>query len=493
MNEITESPAELSDPLLPSPADAARSPASSGVPWQVVSIMMAGTFMAILDSFIVIVAEPVIQADLGASGGQLQWTLAGYQLTYAVFLITGGRLGDLYGRRRVFVLGTAIFTLASVACALAGTANGLIAARLAQGLGSGVMVPQVFAVITALVPERGRHRVFGVLGMVMGLATVSGQLVGGLLIGADLFGSGWRPIFWINLPVGLAVILAAAVRVPETWGTRARRIDVPGVVLLTVASSLAIFPLIEGREAGWPRWTWACFAASAVLFGVFARVERRVGERGGDPLVRLSLFSRRPFSVGLVLVLVLYACITSYYLVLSVSLQDGLGMTALGAGLTYTPAAAMFFVFSMVAGRLVPRYGRRVLMTGAVVLAAGYASTAIILLSGVRFAPGAVIPTLMLQSVGGGLVITPSLNAVLARIDPRDAGLASGVLSTAQQVGGALGVAIIGVVFFGSFHPSAGGADTAAAHALAMSSVFTCAAALVATVLVCLLPGGRRG
>ncbi|MGW0448237.1 MFS transporter, partial [Streptosporangium sandarakinum] len=217
MNEITESPAELPDPLLPSPADAARSPASSGVPWQVVSIMMAGTFMAILDSFIVIVAEPVIQADLGASGGQLQWTLAGYQLTYAVFLITGGRLGDLYGRRRVFVLGTAIFTLASVACALAGTANGLIAARLAQGLGSGVMVPQVFAVITALVPERGRHRVFGVLGMVMGLATVSGQLVGGLLIGADLFGSGWRPIFWINLPVGLAVILAAAVRVPETW------------------------------------------------------------------------------------------------------------------------------------------------------------------------------------------------------------------------------------------------------------------------------------
>ncbi|MET9519067.1 MFS transporter [Streptomyces sp. NPDC002994] len=485
----------VDEPVRPRPAAPPAATAAT-TPWPAVAIVLAGAFMAILDSFIVIVAGPAIQADLGASDGELQWILAGYQLTYAVFLITGGRLGDMLGRKRMFVAGMTLFTLASVACAVSPTAAGLIAARLVQGLGAALMLPQVYAAITGLVGEKDRHRAFGVLGVVIGLATIGGQLIGGLLIGADVFDSGWRSVFRINVPIGIVTVLLAARHLPESRAAFARRLDLPGVVVLSAALFLLAFPLIQGPEAGRPWWTWAGLAASALGFALFVRIERGVGRRGGDPLVRISLFASRSFSVGIVLVLALYAVLTSYYLVLSIALQDGLGMSALGAGLVYAPAAVTFFVFSMLASRLVPKYGRRVLEAGAVVLAAGYAATAIVLAGGLPFTPGVIIPTLMLQSVGGGLLITPALNAVLTRIDPDDAGIASGVLSTAQQVGGALGVAVIGVVFFDSFHPSAHhapqAAATAAGHALAMSSVFTCVIAIAATVLVYLLPNHPR-
>ncbi|MFD8390817.1 MFS transporter [Streptomyces sp. NPDC059680] len=464
---------------------------SAPVPWTAVSIVLVGAFMAILDGFIVIVAGPSIQAGLKASAGQLQWILAGYQLTYAVLLITGGRLGDLFGRRRMFVAGMATFTVASVACAAAPTTVVLIVARLVQGLGAAVMLPQVFAVLTVLVPAGNRHRVFGVLGVVMGVATISGQLVGGLLIGADLFGSTWRPVFWINVPIGVATIWLAAQRLPESRATGARKLDVPGVLLLSLALFLLVFPLIQGRQDGWPTWTWICLAGSGFTFAIFVVIEQRIGVAGGDPLVRVSLFRTRSFGVGILLILAIFTVVTSYYLMLSISLQDGLGLSALKAGRVYTPAAVMFFSFSMIASRLVPRHGRRVLEIGAVILVAGYAATAIVLLGGAPFTPASVIPTLMLQSIGGGLLITPAMNVVLARIAPGDAGIASGVLSTAQQIGGALGVAAIGAVFFAAFgHPTADRAH-AAGRALAMASVGTMAAAIVATVLVHLLPGGR--
>lgn len=458
------------------------------VPWRAVSIVMVGMFMAILDSFIVIVAEPAIQADLGASTGQLQWTLAGYQLSYAVFMITGGRLADLYGRRRVFILGTAVFTLSSIGCALAPEPATLIVARVVQGLGAALVVPQVFAFITLLVPATGRHRVFGVLGIVIGMATISGQLIGGLLIGADLFGSDWRSVFWVNVPIGLATIALAARFVPESRASGARTIDLRGVAALSVALFLLVFPLIQGREAGWPWWTWACFMASAAAFAVFVAIERSVDRRGGDPLLTLSLFAQRSFSLGIVLVMSVYALLTSYYLALSISMQDGLGLSALGAGLVYTPAAVTFFVFSMIAGRIVPKYRRRVLEVGSIVLAAGYLTTAIVLLSGPRLTALLVIPTLMLQSAGGGLLITPLLNTVLTRIAPESVGMASGALSTAQQVGGALGVAVIGTVFFHAFQPVSDGPVAAAGHAFAVSSLCTFAIAAVAAVLVFLLP-----
>lgn len=445
------------------------------------SVVLVAAFVAILDSFIVIVAGPAIRADLGATDAELQWVLAAYQLTYAVFLVTGGRLGDLVGRRRMFVAGMALFTVSSVACALAPTVGVLVAARLVQGLGTAAMLPQVYAVIVEQLGQAQRHRAFGVLGVVIGMATIGGQLVGGVLVGADLLGTGWRSVFWVNVPIGVAAVAAARRWLPPAPAGRARRLDVPGVAVLSAALVLLCVPLIQGREAGWPWWAWAGLAGSAVAFAAFVGVERR----SADPLLAPSLFGIRSFSVGIALVLAIYACLTSYYLVLSVALQEGLGMDALGAGLVYAPAAVTFFVFSMVASRLVPRFGRRVLEVGSVVLVLGYAATALVLLGGLPFTPAVVVPTLVLQSVGGGLLITPSLNAVLARVGPEAAGSASGALSTAQQVGGALGVALVGVVFYGAFEPATPGS---AAHALGVSSLFTCGTAVLATVLVFLLP-----
>ncbi|WP_405486544.1 MFS transporter [Nocardia sp. NBC_00511] len=461
---------------------------SNSIPWLTISIGLAALFMAVLDSFIVVVAGPSIAADLGASAGAVQWVLAGYQLSYAVFIITATRLADLHGRKRMLLLGVALFTLSSIACALAPTAGSLIAARVVQGFGAALMVPQVFAYVTVLVPAARRHSVYGVLGIVMGLATIGGQLIGGLLIAADLFGSGWRLVFWVNVPIGLVICCLAARFVPETDRDATRGLDLPGVGALSAALSLLVLPLIQGQQAGWPLWTWACFAGSAVGFGAFVVIERRSERRGGDPLVPLTLFRQRSFALGIVLVLALYALIYSYYLALSVTMQQGLGLSALGAGLVYLPAAVAFFVFSLVAGRTIPKYGRRVLEVGAVIMASGYLATGLLLVSGPRITPLLVIPTLVWQSVGGGLVITPALNTVLSRVRPESAGVASGALSTAQQCGGALGVAVVGAIFFGSFHPTTGDPVAAAGHAFAAASFATFVIAVLAAVLVFLLP-----
>ncbi len=461
---------------------------ADAIPWMTLSVVMTALFMAILDSFIVVVAGPSIVANLHASASDVQWVLAGYQLSYAVFIITGTRVADLYGRKRIFLLGVTLFTLSSVACALSPNAGSLIAARVIQGLGAALMVPQVFTSVTVLVPAARRHSVYGVLGIVLGMATISGQVIGGLLIAANLFNSGWRPVFWVNVPIGIAMLLLAVRYVPETRSDTTRKLDVPGVLVLSAALFLLVLPLIQGRQAGWPWWVWASFAGSAVAFGLFVAIERATERRGGNPLVPLTLFGQRSFSLGLILVLALYALIYSYYLALSVTMQDGLGLSALDAGLVYTPAAVAFFVFSMIAGRIIPKYGRRVLEVGSIILSIGYLTTAILLLSGLRITPLLVIPTLILQSVGGGLVITPALNTVLSRVKPESAGVASGTLSTAQQVGGALGVAVIGAVYFSSFHPAAVGRVAAAGHAFAAASLGTLALAVIAAIVVFILP-----
>nr|CTQ92268.1 transmembrane efflux protein [Kibdelosporangium sp. MJ126-NF4] len=466
---------------------AERPTASTAVPWPAVATVMVGMFMAILDSYITIVAGPAIQSDLRTTAGELQWILAGYQLAYAVFMITAGRLADLHGRRRVFMLGVVVFTVASVACAVATGPGTLVVARIAQGLGAAMVVPQVFGVITLLVPQDGRHRVFGVLGVVIGLGTIGGQLIGGVLIGADLFGSGWRSVFWVNVPIGILTLVLAAKFVPESRTVGARRLDIPGVAVLSVALFLLTFPLIQGQEAGWPWWTWSCFAASLVAFAAFVVIERRVA----DPLMDLALFRQRSFSLGLVLVLCVYALLSSYFLALSVSLQVGLGLSALESGLVYAPGAVVFFVFGIIAGRLVPKYGRRVLEVGSIVVAVGYLSAVVALLASDRMTPGLVIPTLMLQCLGGGLLITPLLNSVLARIEPAAVGMASGALSTAQQVGAALGVAVVGAVFFAAFRPTVDGPAQAARDGFAMASLSVFVIAVIVSGLVFLLPKAR--
>jgi EmrB/QacA subfamily drug resistance transporter len=451
--------------------------------------MMTGTFMAILDVFIVLVAAPAIQADLHTNDATVQLVLAGYQLTYAVSLITAGRLGDLYGRRRLFLTGMTVFTLASALCGAAPTASILIVARLVQGLGAALMFPQVFTMITALVPAENRPRAFGVLGAVIGASTIVGQVLGGLLIHLDLVGTSWRPVFWINVPIGATALVLARRRVPETRASAARRLDLPGVLVLTVAVFLLVIPLIEGREVGWALWIWGCLALSAAAFTGFVAVERRIHAAGWPPLVPPALFRQRPFAVGIVVVILLYAALNSFFLILSLTLQDGLGLSALDAGLIYAPQAVAFFGCSLLAGRLTRRYGHPVLKVGAAVTTVGFSGTiAVALIQGGQMTPTHIIPTLVVQGIGQGLLLTPLLNQILSRIRADDTGAASGVLSTAQQVGGAFGVTVIGVVYFSVLGNAATHHPGAYAHALGIAALVNLILSTTVTALLFALP-----
>ncbi|MDG4535963.1 MFS transporter [Streptomyces sp. AV19] len=455
-----------------------RSPAAA------LAVLLTGVFMAVLDTFVVLVAAPAIQRDLRASDADVQLVLAGYQLTYAVALITGARLGDLLGRRRMFLTGMAVFTLASAACAAAPGAGALIAARLVQGLGAAVMFPQVFSLIQVLVPAERRPRALGALGAVIGAAGVAGQLLGGLLVAADLFGTSWRPVFWVNVPVGLAALVLAAAYVPESRAPEAgRRPDLPGAAVLTVALSLLVVPLVEGRERGWPLWTWLSLCAAAGAFACFAAVERRAR----TPLLRPGLLHERPFAVGIVLVLLVYSGVNSFFLVLSLTVQDGLGMGTLGAGLVYLPFAAAFFAGSVAAGRLA-RHGRRLLSYGALVSALGHAAgIATVLLAGAALSPWQLAAALTLVGAGNGLLVTPLIGTVLSRVAPAEAGMASGVLSTGQQVGGAVGVAVVGVLCYGTLGGAGRGDAMAYGHGLIAASVFDGVLCVVVSALLPLL------
>jgi EmrB/QacA subfamily drug resistance transporter len=455
------------------------------VPWTAIRVVLTGSFMAVLDTFIVLVAAPAIQDDLHASSAQLQFVIAAYQLAYAVFLVTGARLGDLYGRKRLFILGMSLFTLSSVACGAAPSPGLLIAARVVQGIAAALMFPQVFSMIQVLVPGPQRHRAFGMLGAVIGISTTIGQLVGGLLIGADLAGTGWRPVFWVNLPIGIVAVLLAARVVPESRSEQARGIDPVGVATLTAALVLLVTPLIEGRQTGWPAWTWWSLGLSVPAFLLFGYAERAAEAAGKSPLLSLRLLRERPFVIGMTLVVLGYAGVNSFFLILSLTLQNGFGLSALGAGLAYTPLAAGFFAASLLAGRLAPRLGRRLLTIGAGIGLVGFLGTWA--LAGHL---GPLMAPLILVGVGNGILLTPLLNAVLARIRPTEIGMASGILSTAQQVGGAVGVAVIGVLFFQAV--GAGTGRVPYSHGLAVAVWFNVALAAVIAALTYALPQPTR-
>ncbi|MGW7537502.1 MFS transporter [Amycolatopsis sp. NPDC054798] len=442
-------------------------PAVPRAPWGSLAILLIGVFMAVLDTFIVFVAAPAIRADLGASPAELQLLLAGYQLAYAVALITFARLGDLRGRKPVFLAGLLLFTASSAACAAAPGAGWLVAARFVQGLGAAAMFPQVLAMIHVVVPGPQRPRAFAVLGAVIGLSGVSGQLLGGVLVTANLFGSPWRSIFWVNVPVGLSALALAARFLPRTRPDRSTRLDLRGTAVLTVALTLLVVPLITGREAGWPLWSWCSLAGGGLAMAFFAAVERRVPA----PLIRPGLLRQREFRLGMGLVLLTYAGINSFFLVLSLALQDGLGFSPLDAALTYLPFAVAFLAMSLLGSR-VPRAP----LTGAVIAGVGYA--VLIALSASLWS---FVPALALIGAGQGLLVPPLLNHVLAAVPRADAGMASGVLATGQQIGGALGVAVIGAVYYSALPGSP-------LHALALACGGILALTAGALVVLRLLP-----
>ena len=419
-------------------------------PNAVLAIVLTAVFMNLLDVSIVNVAIPSIQRDLNASFAEIQLVLAGYQLAFACLLITGGRLGDIYGRRRLFILGMGLFTLGSLACGLCFNPTLLILSRVVQGLGAGLMVPQVLSTIQVTIAPQDRGRAFGLFGATIGIATILGPLVGGALIELDLFSTDWRMIFLVNIPVGVMSVIAAFRFLPETKAPDAPRLDIPGALVVTTGLFLVVYPLTEGREKGWPGWLLGMLVAAVPVLVAFVLLQQRKTRAGRSPLMLMSLFSNQSFRVGLVVSIVFFAGIPAFFFTFGLYLQIGLGYSALHAGLTGFPFALGTAIASSRSDQLSKRFGTNLLRFGAGLLSLSMVvNIAVVDHFGTDLEAWDIAPFLLLSGVGLGCFVAPLTNVILAGIQGREAGSASGVLTTAQQVGGALGVAVIGIIFFG--------------------------------------------
>jgi EmrB/QacA subfamily drug resistance transporter len=430
--------------------DAGTAAGSRFAQWVPLAVILTGTFVFVLDFFVVNVALPDIQRNLHASAAAIEWLVSGYALTSASLLVCGGRLGDHYGRRRYFRIGLAAFVLASALCAVAPDPGFLIAARLLQGAGGAIMAPNIMSILGMTYTGRDRVRAISVYGMVMGIAAVGGQLIGGLLIDANVAGLGWRAIFWVNVPIGLAALAAAGRLVPESRAAQAGHLDLPGAALLAAALVAIAAPLADGRQQGWPAWSWASLALGPVLLALFAGYLRRAARHGRQPLLDPAIFAVRSLRVGLTVQALFWCQQAASYLLLALFLQQGRGLGPLESGGVFALLAAGYLATSLRAPSLTVRFGRRVIATGAVCGAVG--DLLLVLAIGHWGVGGplpALFPGLFLLGAGQGLCITPLTTTVLSHADARTVGSIVGALSTAQQVGNAIGVAVSGVIFFG--------------------------------------------
>lgn len=414
-------------------------------------------FMNVFDFFAVNVATTVLHRNLGSGPPALELIVGGYGLTFSLGLVAGGRLGDRYGRRRVFFAGMGAFTMASAASGLAPTSTALVVARLFQGAAAALMVPQVLSIIRVSFPARERRIALGLYGMTIAVGQVSGQALGGILLSANIAGLSWRPIFLVNVPVAAATFAFGFRRVPESRSPTRPSLDLAGVGLLTLAAGLLIVPIVQGGSLGWPLWCWLFLAAAPLAGAAFTWRERRVRttQPPRQPLVDLGLFLSRDFRRGLFVNLTLYATISSFFFLFGLYLQTGRGESPLAAGLTFVPLAVGNFVASLSSSRLVERYGRTTLTAGAALQIAGL----LMLLAAAdpRQPIALVLGGVTLFGLGQGLLIPPIIGVVLSRIPVTDSGAASGVLVTVQQMAGTIGLALVSLAFFA--YADAGHAD----------------------------------
>jgi EmrB/QacA subfamily drug resistance transporter len=413
-------------------------------------ILIFASFMDLLDVTIVQVAIPTIQTDLKATTANLEWIVSGYMLAFAVVLITGGRLGDIIGRQRVFLVGIAGFTLASVGACVAPTGDWLVLARVVQGGFAALMVPQVLASLQALFTPRERAPLLGLIGGVSGLAAVVGPLLGGYLVSSNAFGIGWRSIFLINVPVGIVAFIAALIWVPNSKSEHPLRLDVVGIIVSAVGLLAVIYPVIEGRSLGWPVWGWVMLAAGLVILALFVLQQRRRERRDGSALLPISLFSDRGFSFGLITQGTFQGAMNALSITLLIYVQSALHFSALGAGLTLLPFSIGAFLGTGVSIPLTAKLGKLLMFVGGI-----FQAGALIWIMPIVSARGAALTgwdlvwPILLAGVGLGLLVVPLVDVALARVPLGSAGAATGAYSTMQQVGAALGIAIVGVVFFG--------------------------------------------
>ncbi|WUS68669.1 MFS transporter [Kitasatospora sp. NBC_01246] len=410
--------------------------------------VLLGAFLPMLDFFIVNVALPTIDRDLAAGPAVLELVAAGYGIAFAVLLVLGGRLGDIFGRRRLFVVGAAAFALTSLACGLAPGAWSLVAARAAQGASAALIVPQVLGTITAATHGARRAHALSVYGAVAGISVVVGQVLGGMLVAADVLGTGWRSVFLLNVPFALLALVLALRYVPESRSPQAARVDVLGTLLLTATMLALLVPLMEGRAAGWPLWSWVLLALSPVLAVAFALVETRAERRGATPLVPPSLLRIPEMRRGLGIALPYFGGFGGFMFVIAIALQQGLRLGPVAAGWALVPMAVGYFGASLAGPRLIGRFGSRVLTAGAVVQALGLAALILTVLADwSHFSPLRMAPGVALAGIGQGLIGTPLFRVVLSKVPADRAGVGSGVLATSQQSSLALGVATLGSLY----------------------------------------------
>jgi len=430
--------------------------------WMAFAVLILGIAMALLDTTIVNVALPSIRTSLNADEANLSWIISGYALAYGLVLIPAGRIGDRIGHKWVFIVGIAGFTLASFAAGIASDSTTLIIARVVQGLFGGIFFPPVTALIQLMFPPRKRGQAFAIFGASIGFSTALGPLVGGLLIQWLGETDGWRSIFFVNLPFGVIAVIAAIMLLPGGAEARGKSgVDLVGFVLLAGSLTAILVPLIQGQQDGWPLWTYLSIAGGVVLLVLFALWELSVVRRGKEPLVPPHLFSHPQFTFGVLLALVYFAAFTSIFFTISIFWQSGLGHTALESGLVSIPFAIGSIVGASQSDRLASRLGRNVLSMGTALVAIGLIALWLVLL---RVAPQDLtnwdlLGPLAVAGVGSGLFIAPNAQFIVATVDRAEAGAASGVVGTMQRVGSAVGIAVIGSVFFGnlpgSFKPTA--------------------------------------
>ena len=422
--------------------------------WQALGVLLIGMFMSLLDATIVNVALPTIRTSLSANEATLSWIIAGYALAFGLVLIPAGRLGDRFGHKWIFVAGLALFTVASLACGLAQDSTQLVVARVIQGLAGGIYLPAVTAFIQLLFTGRTRGTAFAVMGAVIGVSSALGPIVGGLLIQAFGEKEGWRYVFDVNVPIGVIALVAAIFLLPRGAGSSrpSGGVDWIGLVLLAGGLVAILVPLIEGQTVGWPLWTYLLIAGGVVLIVLFALWEISYTKRGNSPLVPPHLYSHAAFTGGTILALVYFAAFTSIFFSISILWQSGLGHTALESGFVSIPFAVGSILGASQSSRLAPILGRKVLVIGVGMLTVGLAAVWLVLL----LVPAAdltnwdLLGPLLVAGVGSGLFIAPNAQFIVATVDPQEAGAASGVIGTMQRLGSAVGIAVIGSVFFGA-------------------------------------------
>ena len=418
--------------------------------WLAAIVLIVGALMDMIDVTIVNVALPSIRRDLNASATQLEWVVSGYMLAFAATLIIAGNLGDKFGRKRLFLSGAALFGLASLAAGLSGSGAELIAARVVQGTAAAAMAPQVLATFRAIFGRAERGKAFGIYGAMLGFASAIGLVLGGLLTGANLFGWEWRSVFYVNVPVAVAALIAGARFVPETKDPDARRPFVAGAVLLAGSLVAIVYPLLEGRQLGWPAWVWPLMAAGVAGLVVLGLIEARRTSTTVAPLLRAGLFRVPAFAAGMGVQLAFFAGMQGFFIAFALWLQAGEHFSPLKAGLTAVAFSVGSFIAAPVAVPLAQKAGRRILAGGAVLMVAGIGGVALAAPHvGVNGSPWPIVPGLVVAGAGLALLVIPLVNVVLAAVPAEVAGGASGLFSTAQQLGGALGVALLGSVFFG--------------------------------------------